>query len=429
MYGENQEIYVKTGGSDSNSGTEASPYQTIAKAISVAGAYARIILGAGDFTPTGSISSTVGLHLVGQGPRRTRVTFPNTTVNGLIVNNRVTIDNLWIAGVARGAGTFQFPITDNGSPYQGVELVDAFVSGNTDCIYAIGGSSIRASRTGFLTNWDYGAADSGSVIEFIDCQAEIIGLPATVGGIATNTSQPNTLGGVQANNYSRIRLENLILRVWAQDADGLPTVAATANLSRLTKLFYVDSTAFMDIHSRNSIQLPGETYQQFRVDSGGTMKIFESCYPMQGIVGTGAPIIINSPINEPGQIAPGAISATANANVVSYGGSTGAVSNDPVSGLPNVNAAYVGGISGAIFGASGDPTTLTIKNQASVVIPGAAVWVSSDSAGRSVVAGTAFTLSNGNVTFRLSNGQTYYLWMTKSGEQPINGQAFVAVKD
>jgi hypothetical protein len=61
-----------------------------------------------------------------------------------------------------------------------------------------------------------------------------------------------------------------------------------------------------------------------------------------------------------------------------------------------------------------NPPTNTIP------IPGASVWVTSDSAGRDIIAGPALTDIAGEVSFVLSSG-IYSVWMTKAGYTPIRG--------
>jgi hypothetical protein len=83
-----------------------------------------------------------------------------------------------------------------------------------------------------------------------------------------------------------------------------------------------------------------------------------------------------------------------------------------------------------IFAGPGDPCTITVTDQIDGhVIAGAAVWITDDAAGLLLRQGQATTSSDGKVTFRLVDGTTYYLWAEKPGENPINGLAFVAVKD
>jgi hypothetical protein len=83
---------------------------------------------------------------------------------------------------------------------------------------------------------------------------------------------------------------------------------------------------------------------------------------------------------------------------------------------------------GGTIGSGADSVTLNIKEGGDNV-PDAQVWVTSDSAGATVVAGTVTTNSSGDVTFMLDAGSTYYLWMQKDGYNSIQGQSFVAVAD
>jgi len=87
--------------------------------------------------------------------------------------------------------------------------------------------------------------------------------------------------------------------------------------------------------------------------------------------------------------------------------------------------AAIDGIEGGGGGTVGPGSierTLTIK-LGSQVIDGAAVWVSTDSAGNNVIAGTLYSDGNGLVTFMLDAG-TYYAWCQKNGVNFTNPTAF-----
>lgn len=75
-------------------------------------------------------------------------------------------------------------------------------------------------------------------------------------------------------------------------------------------------------------------------------------------------------------------------------------------------------------GAGSNTVTLTIKNQSSVVVEGAAVWVTTDIGGNNVVAGTSYTDTNGQVTFKLDDG-TYYSWKQLAPHIFTNPEVFV----
>jgi len=81
-----------------------------------------------------------------------------------------------------------------------------------------------------------------------------------------------------------------------------------------------------------------------------------------------------------------------------------------------------------IMGPGADRVTITIKVR-NTAIADADVWICSDPNGASVVAGTLQTNSNGQVTFLLDNGSTYYLFMQKDGVKSIVGEQFVARRD
>lgn len=99
-----------------------------------------------------------------------------------------------------------------------------------------------------------------------------------------------------------------------------------------------------------------------------------------------------------------------------------------ISDLPT-NAELAAALSGSnLIGPGADACTMNIKiggiNQDNV-----AVWISTDSLGADIVAGTLYTNGSGNVTFRLTAGSSYYLWAEKSGINAIQGQQFVAEAD
>jgi hypothetical protein len=68
-------------------------------------------------------------------------------------------------------------------------------------------------------------------------------------------------------------------------------------------------------------------------------------------------------------------------------------------------------VSGAGGGAISTPVTLTTG---ATPITGAGVWITTDSAGSNVIAGTLFTDGSGTVTFLLDAG-LYYIWCQKLG--------------
>ena len=60
----------------------------------------------------------------------------------------------------------------------------------------------------------------------------------------------------------------------------------------------------------------------------------------------------------------------------------------------------------------------------SIPIAGAEVWITSNSAGTTVVAGTLLTNGSGQSTFMVDAG-SYYLWVQATGWNFTNPQAFV----
>lgn len=100
----------------------------------------------------------------------------------------------------------------------------------------------------------------------------------------------------------------------------------------------------------------------------------------------------------------------------------------PSAGAPDSGSVYakLNGIT--TIGTGSDLVTLTFTDGATP-ISGAEVWVSSDSGGATIVAGTLTTNDDGEVVMLLDAGTTYYAWLKKSGVNPILGSAFVASAD
>jgi hypothetical protein len=76
-------------------------------------------------------------------------------------------------------------------------------------------------------------------------------------------------------------------------------------------------------------------------------------------------------------------------------------------------------------GPGGTICKILIKSNG-IPIPQAEVWLTSDPNGTTVIAGSLLTDSNGYVSFMLTVGNTYYLWMRKDGFTPIQGATYIA---
>lgn len=85
--------------------------------------------------------------------------------------------------------------------------------------------------------------------------------------------------------------------------------------------------------------------------------------------------------------------------------------------------------SGSLAGSGADQMTITIQDSSSNPVEDAQVWLTSDSAGSVVVAGTLVTNASGQVQFLVTAGSTYYLWAQKAGRVSIQGTSFTAVAD
>lgn len=67
----------------------------------------------------------------------------------------------------------------------------------------------------------------------------------------------------------------------------------------------------------------------------------------------------------------------------------------------------------SLYGRGSEPATVNVSDGINPV-QGVEVWITTDSAGLNLIAGTIYTDASGNVEFRLDPG-TYYAWFNKAG--------------
>lgn len=77
----------------------------------------------------------------------------------------------------------------------------------------------------------------------------------------------------------------------------------------------------------------------------------------------------------------------------------------------------------------GPDNILLILANLGQVIANARIWVSSDSAGTTILTGVLITDLYGRVRLRLKEGTTYYAWYVKKGETVTNTKQFVATRE
>ena len=82
----------------------------------------------------------------------------------------------------------------------------------------------------------------------------------------------------------------------------------------------------------------------------------------------------------------------------------------------------------ATIGPGADLIPITIQTIL-IPVPNARVWISTDSDGLNVIAGTRYTDDLGETSFLLTEDSTYYLWMKAGGYKSIFGESFVADTD
>lgn len=95
--------------------------------------------------------------------------------------------------------------------------------------------------------------------------------------------------------------------------------------------------------------------------------------------------------------------------------------------LPDVPASR-GDVTSIAAGAGADAVTLTVT-VGGVPVADANVWITSDEDGNTLVAGTKLTNTQGEVTFLLEDGVTYFMWAQKDGVLDAQGTMFVAEAD
>lgn len=76
---------------------------------------------------------------------------------------------------------------------------------------------------------------------------------------------------------------------------------------------------------------------------------------------------------------------------------------------------------GGAAGSGSVSVPFTVNDNASNPIDGVALWVSTDSAGTNVIAGTIYTNGSGLATFMLDPG-SYYVWLQRNGYNFTNPQ-------
>jgi hypothetical protein len=86
---------------------------------------------------------------------------------------------------------------------------------------------------------------------------------------------------------------------------------------------------------------------------------------------------------------------------------------------------------GDAVGSGGDQVSVFVYSDVGETQPivGAQVWITTDAAGNNFNAGSLYTDDNGQVTFLLTAGETYYKWVRAAGYNPVLGDSFVAVAD
>ena len=80
-------------------------------------------------------------------------------------------------------------------------------------------------------------------------------------------------------------------------------------------------------------------------------------------------------------------------------------------------------------GPGADKCTLTITTPEGIPVSDATVFITTDAAGKNTIAGPLTSNPLGQVVAKLTAGLSYYLWVTASGQTPVEGDQFTAVAD
>jgi hypothetical protein len=98
-----------------------------------------------------------------------------------------------------------------------------------------------------------------------------------------------------------------------------------------------------------------------------------------------------------------------------------------------IGSEQITAISDAVIAGIGQPVTAgagasecvyTCEDNSGAPIENVGVWITTDSAGAHVYAGTLYTDSDGEVKFMLDVGNTYYVWRQKGGVNFTNPQTW-----
>lgn len=336
-----------------------------------------------DFVAAAMTCASPGVHYLGSGSRTVlKSTIGSdhfsTVVTFIRANSRCIFENFTINHTP-ASDFYGAPIGDNGQARSNVELRKLHIIGTTDGIYfTTAGSSLFGYELLCESNWDTFYVQGCPV--YFERSAFLSRGPHSITG---SSAHSQGVGQVQGGGAAVFRGCSLSLFATNSDTARFGYGIRVAGTNSRAELH--QSTVLVDVPD-------GTNVFDLSAASGGKILVAGTSYNASRTLGT----IVGG--------------ATLGAN-----------------GYPAVDAVYVGGKLANIFGNAGQPCTITIDDPSAV--PGAAVWVTSDAAGHNTVAGVVYTDGSGQVTFLLVPGTTYYLWMSKAGENSINGQAIVAVAD
>jgi hypothetical protein len=409
-------VYVAAAGSDANDGlTWTNAKASIAGALAVAGAGWTVKIGPGSaWEPPDATTIPHGVTLEGAGLNDTIIKALDSGVKtGAAVRFHASgvLRNLTVDAVSNDGDNEGWPdavsLDGTGTPGQHVLIEDCIVranrntlTGSNACLrWATGGTThVRVIRCELIAAhgaddesgwaWQGTALAAGTRIRFEDCSLDAFGGLATSASVITRDC---TFGGNWAAG------DNVAQNLNA-NAPNLDASVASRGTSTLTQT-QVTGGAY-------SIQSASCVFGDARI-ANLDARISTAATSVQAVA-----ILAAIPSD--------ATNADAVWNELLSGhttaGSAGAVLPDTASQ------------SGA--GASSCTMTITLTGLVGgTPVADADVWITSNSGGSTVVAGTKQTNSSGQCTFLLDAGVTYYLWAQKDGWQGIAGTSFVAVAD
>lgn len=262
--------YVQTsanGGSDSNAGTAAAPFLTLAHACSAAAAGDTILVGGGSFSEV-DFTVPANARLIGAGMGVTIVTSTSNNDTICRVSSGSMVSDMTIKGTA-GSGIFQYAVGDNGATVTDVLIVRISGGTDSDFKYFTGtGSTYRAIECEGTGHWDESyEGGTGIIGEEWRCTYRSTG-PNTE---AANNGSVITVGG--QNNVLRLFDPKIIY------TDTASNTSRTVEAVRAIDGGNANANNRIEIYRGSiSTNVPDGTIRHFRADDGCTVTVQDTSF-------------------------------------------------------------------------------------------------------------------------------------------------------